>query len=55
MRDHDIYKDGDPELPECILDVNGQVVLALCKLCGRGEVELSEPCEPRPLVLSPAL
>lgn len=44
---HDLYKDGDAGLPSSILDANGQVVLGLCKRCGRGEVELSEPCVPR--------
>jgi hypothetical protein len=42
--DHDLYKDGDPDLPKAILDANGQVVLNLCKVCSRGEIELSEPC-----------
>ncbi|MEJ0004413.1 MAG: DUF3850 domain-containing protein [Pararobbsia sp.] len=30
-----------------IRDRNGDVVLGLCKVCGRAESELSEPCAPR--------
>lgn len=41
---HDLYKDGDADLPEAILDRNGQVVLGMCKICHKGEIELSEPC-----------
>lgn len=44
---HDLYKDGDPDAPDSIKDRNGEVVLGLCKACGRGEIELSEPCAPR--------
>lgn len=42
---HDLYKTGDTEAPEVIKDGNGEVVLGLCKKCGRGEIELSEPCD----------
>lgn len=28
-----------------ILDRNGDVVLAQCKRCGRGEIELDTPCD----------
>lgn len=44
---HDLYKDGDKDIPEQLVDSNGQVVLAQCKRCGRAEAELSEPCMPR--------
>lgn len=43
---HDLYETGDPEAPRCILDSNGEVVLDLCKRCGRGEVDLDVPCVP---------
>jgi len=43
---HTLYKDGDANIPDAILDGNGQVVLGLCKACNRGEVELLESaCE----------
>jgi hypothetical protein len=41
---HDLYKDGDTGIPEQITDRNGQVELALCKRCGKAEIELSGPC-----------
>jgi hypothetical protein len=44
---HELYETGDPEAPDIIKDRNGEVVLGLCKSCGRGEIELSEPCTPR--------
>jgi hypothetical protein len=46
---HDLYKAGDRDAPDEIKDRNGEVVLGLCKRCGRAEIELSEPCisEPR--------
>jgi hypothetical protein len=42
---HDLYKTGDYDAPEVIKDDNGEVVLGLCRRCGRGEVELEEPCD----------
>ncbi len=45
--EHDLYKNGDIDVPECITDGYGVVVLGLCRKCGRGESELSEPCAPR--------
>jgi hypothetical protein len=41
---HILYQNGDPQAPEQIKDRNGEIVLRLCKLCGRAEIELSEPC-----------
>lgn len=37
---HLLYKDGDPDLPQAILDRNGQVVLGLCRICNAAEAEL---------------
>jgi hypothetical protein len=37
---HLLYKDGDPNAPDSILDSNGQVVLGLCRICGAAEAEL---------------
>lgn len=39
---HDIYKTGDQGVPPQILDKNGEVVLAMCKKCGKAESELSQ-------------
>lgn len=44
QKPHVLFKTADKDRPEFICDQNGEVVLALCKLCGRGEIELSEPC-----------
>ena len=41
---HDLYTDTDEDAPESIKDRNGNVALNLCKKCGRGEAELTEPC-----------
>lgn len=41
---HDLYKTGDHGAPEEIKDRNGEVVLGLCKKCGRAEIELDGPC-----------
>lgn len=42
---HHIYTNQDSEVPHMILDRNGEVVLDLCKRCGRAEAELDQPCE----------
>lgn len=42
---HILYKTGDPDAPDVIKDRNGEVVLGLCRICGRGGAELSEPCD----------
>lgn len=41
---HNLYTKEDKDVPECIKDRNGDVVLTLCKTCGKGEAELVEPC-----------
>lgn len=41
---HELYKTGDKDAPDPIKDRNGEVVLGLCRRCGKGEIELSEPC-----------
>ena len=43
---HDLYEDGDADIPDCVKDRNGDVVLGLCKRCNRAEVELDQPCGP---------
>lgn len=42
---HTLWKTGEEGVPSVICDSNGEVVLGLCKVCGRGECELVEPCE----------
>lgn len=44
---HLLYETSDPDAPDCIKDRNGEVVLGLCRVCGKGESELSGPCTPR--------
>lgn len=41
---HDLYKTADQDRPSSICDDNAQVVLSLCKKCGRAEVELAQAC-----------
>lgn len=43
-RKHDFYKTGDLHAPEAIKDRNGEVVLLLCKKCGRAEADLKNKC-----------
>jgi hypothetical protein len=42
---HDLYATGDKDAPDCVKDCNGEVVLAMCRRCRKGEAELDEPCE----------
>lgn len=44
---HVLYQTGDQDAPEVIKDRNGEVVLGLCRRCGRGERELDQPCDTR--------
>jgi len=44
---HPLWETGEVGVPSAILDRNGEVVLGLCKVCGRGECELDEPCSPK--------
>lgn len=41
---HNLYLTGDPDAPASVKDGNGEVVLGLCRDCGKGESELSGPC-----------
>lgn len=43
-RVHNLYKTGDADAPSVIKDGNGEVVLGLCRDCGKGEIELNGPC-----------
>lgn len=44
---HELFETGDPGAPDCIKDRNGEVVLDLCEVRGRAEIELDQPCEPK--------
>lgn len=41
---HSLYRTGDADAPAVIKDQNGDVVLALCRLCDQAEVELTPTC-----------
>jgi hypothetical protein len=49
---HNLYKSSDMNVPEAIKDRNGEIVLKLCKDCGRAEAELSVPCDKRNVIES---
>lgn len=42
---HQLFRTSDKDAPDNIRDANGEVVLGLCKICGKAEIELEEPCE----------
>ncbi len=44
---HSLFETGDTDCPEQAKDSNGEVVLGVCKNCGRIEAELAEPCDRR--------
>lgn len=47
--EHVLYKDGDPDVPRVILDgPDGQVSLALCRVCHQAEAELEDKCPGAP-------
>lgn len=41
---HVLYKTEDKDAPESIKDRNDEVVLSLCRVCGKGEADLEEFC-----------
>lgn len=44
---HELYMTGDADAPDNIKDRNGWVALRMCRKCGKAEIDLDEPCEPR--------
>lgn len=48
-QEHILFKTGDRYAPSPIKDRNGDVVLGLCKRCGKAESQLSEPCPGKPV------
>ena len=49
MNIHALYETGDADAPDDILDMNGEVVLALCRNCGGAECSLPTNCPGRKL------
>lgn len=49
---HVLYQQGDLDSPACIRDRNGDVVLGMCRICGKAEAQLDEPCQPAVLALA---
>jgi hypothetical protein len=41
---HQLYKTSDGDAPDAIKDRNGEVCLHMCRVCGKAESELSQPC-----------
>tara|TARA_R110000796_G_scaffold74629_3_gene167805 strand:+ start:1259 stop:1402 length:144 start_codon:yes stop_codon:yes gene_type:complete len=44
MNSHRLFKTGDQDAPKSILDRNNEVVLNLCRKCGKGEADLDKFC-----------
>jgi len=44
MKQHVLYRTGDKDAPTEIKDRNGEVVLQLCRVCGKSEIELDQIC-----------
>ena len=42
--EHDLFQDGDPEIPDIITDANGQVALGMCRRCDAAESDLKNDC-----------
>ena len=56
LQNHVLFKTGEPDTPDCIKDRNGHVVLNMCRVCGKGEAELSQPCDTfDPVIPKPTL
>jgi len=48
---HILYTNDDLNVPECLKDRNGDIVLSQCKICGKAEAELSELCLPKDTII----
>lgn len=47
--EHKLYETGDKDAPDAIRDPNGEVCLALCRVCGGTEATLPTECPGRRL------
>jgi hypothetical protein len=45
LKPHILYTNKDKDAPDSIKDRNGDVVLDLCKICGKAESDLDKPCK----------
>lgn len=50
---HVLYTTADKDRPDAICDRNGEVVLSQCKVCGKAESELDQPCAAPPAQTPP--
>lgn len=41
---HVLFETEDADRPACVCDSNGDVVLSLCRICGKGEADLEQEC-----------
>lgn len=44
QKEHVLYETSDEDAPESIKDRNGEVVLDMCRVCGKAEAELNRAC-----------
>lgn len=44
---HVIYGRDDPDASDAIKDANGDIALGHCMVCGAGEIELEQGCDPK--------
>jgi hypothetical protein len=51
MAKHQLYETGDKDAPYSIKDRNGEVVLALCRICNGAEASLATTCPGGPMSL----
>lgn len=49
MTQHQLYETADSDAPKIICDPNGEVALALCRVCGGAEASLPSSCPGRRL------
>ena len=52
---HELYSTGDKGVPSSIVDGNGEVTLALCKVCGGAESTLEKDCPGRRIKNKPVI
>ena len=45
---HILFRKGDKNIPSQIIGTDGNIVLDVCKICGKYEAELVDPCPGKP-------
>lgn len=48
MNEHILYRTEDDDRPDIICDLNGDVVLSLCRVCRQAEGDLAPECPAAP-------